>query len=81
MNILDKIVAVKREDVAHLRPQAATLEQAATARKDFRDFAAALRARVGLRDDRFPTVATTERGPPNNLRSSPRSRRRRHRQA
>jgi indole-3-glycerol phosphate synthase len=48
MNILDKIVAVKREEVAHLRPQAASLEQAAAARKDFRDFAAALHRRDGV---------------------------------
>ena len=48
MNILDKIVAVKREEVARLRPQATSLKQAAAARKDFRDFAAALHRRDGV---------------------------------
>jgi indole-3-glycerol phosphate synthase len=42
VSILEKIVAVKREEIAKLRPQAETLKQAAMARKDFRDFAGAL---------------------------------------
>jgi indole-3-glycerol phosphate synthase len=48
MNILDEIVAEKRVEVARLRPQAGKLKQAATARKDFRDFAGSLRRRDGV---------------------------------
>ena len=43
MNILDKIIAEKKLEVAKLRSQAAKLKQAATARTEFRDFAGALR--------------------------------------
>ena len=43
MNILDKIVAVKREEVSRLRSQADKLKQAGGARKEFRDFATAMR--------------------------------------
>lgn len=42
MNILDKIVAVKHQEVARLRPHSGRLRQDAAARTDFRDFAAAL---------------------------------------
>ncbi len=47
-NILDKIVAVKREEIALLRPQAGKLKQAAVARKDLRDFAGAIIKPVSL---------------------------------
>lgn len=49
MTILDKIVAVKSEEVARLRPQTAALRQAAIDRQDHRDFSAAVRggARAG----------------------------------
>ncbi len=47
MNILDEIVAEKRLEVAKLQPQAGELRQAAAARTDFRDFAAALRGGFG----------------------------------
>ena len=63
MNILDKIVAVKREEVAHLRPQAALLKQAAAARKDFRDFAAAMRGGSA-------SVSTASRGGHDGARPS-----------
>ena len=53
MNILDKIVAEKRLEVAKLRPQAGKLKQAATARTEFRDFAGALRGGSAS----VPTVA------------------------
>jgi indole-3-glycerol phosphate synthase len=48
MNILEKIIAVKRGEVARLRPQAGKLKQAAAARTEFRDFAAALRRENGV---------------------------------
>ena len=48
MNILDQIVAEKRREVERLRPQAGKLRQAATARKDFRDFPGSLRCRDGV---------------------------------
>src|SRR6266478_1677655 len=48
MNILDKIVAEKKLEVAKLCPQAGKLKQAAAARKDFRDFASALRRNDGI---------------------------------
>ncbi|HVM60066.1 MAG TPA: indole-3-glycerol phosphate synthase TrpC [Verrucomicrobiae bacterium] len=48
MNILDKIVAEKKLEVAKLQPQAGKLKQAATARKAFRDFAGALRRGDGV---------------------------------
>ena len=48
MNILNEIVAVKREEVAQLRPQADKLKQAAAGRTEFRDFAGALRSKSGV---------------------------------
>jgi indole-3-glycerol phosphate synthase len=48
MNILDKIVAEKKLEVAKLQPQAAKLKQAASSRKDFRDFTGALRRDHGV---------------------------------
>src|SRR5580704_7953514 len=48
MNILDKIVAEKKLEVAQLRSQADKLKQAAAARKEFRDFAGALRRDNGV---------------------------------
>jgi indole-3-glycerol phosphate synthase len=48
VNILDKIVAEKKLEVAKLRPQAGKLKQVAAARKDFRDFAGALRRGDGV---------------------------------
>jgi indole-3-glycerol phosphate synthase len=48
VNILDKIVAEKRQEAIRLRPQAARIEQTVTARADFRDFAGALRRADGV---------------------------------
>jgi indole-3-glycerol phosphate synthase len=48
MNILDKIVAEKKLEVAKLQSQAGRLKQAAAARKEFRDFAGALRRDSGV---------------------------------
>jgi indole-3-glycerol phosphate synthase len=48
MNILDQIVAEKKVEVARLRLQADKLKQAALARKEFRDFARALRRDNGV---------------------------------
>lgn len=48
MNILDEIVAVKREEIARLRPQADKLKQTATGRTEFRDFAGAMRSKGGI---------------------------------
>jgi indole-3-glycerol phosphate synthase len=48
MNILDKIGAEKKLEVAKLQPQADKLKQAAGARKEFRDFAGALRRDNGV---------------------------------
>jgi indole-3-glycerol phosphate synthase len=48
MNILDKIVAQKKLEVAKLQPQTGKLRQAAAARKEFRDFAGALRRNDGV---------------------------------
>src|SRR6266436_2618022 len=48
VNILDTIVAEKKLEVAKLCPQAGKLKQAAAARKDFRDFAGALRGDEGV---------------------------------
>lgn len=47
MNILDEIVAVKRQEVAALRSQAGKLKLATAGRTDFRDFACALRGEAG----------------------------------
>lgn len=47
-NILDQIVATKREEVAHLLPKLGGIRQAAAARKDYRDFAGALRRQDGI---------------------------------
>ena len=48
MNILDKIVAEKKLEVAKLQPRAGKLKQAAAARKEFRDFAGALHRNDGV---------------------------------
>jgi indole-3-glycerol phosphate synthase len=48
MNILDNIVAEKKLEVAKLRSQTGKLKQAASARKEFRDFAGALRCDDGV---------------------------------
>jgi indole-3-glycerol phosphate synthase len=48
MNVLDKIVAEKRLEVAKLRPQANKLKQAAAGRTEVRDFAGALRSKSGV---------------------------------
>ena len=47
MTILDKIVSKKREEVAHLLPQAGRIHEAVARRRDYRDFTAALRGRAG----------------------------------
>jgi indole-3-glycerol phosphate synthase len=59
MNILDKIVAEKKLEVAKLQPQAGKLKQAAAARKEFRDFAGALR-----RDDGVALIAEIKKASP-----------------
>jgi indole-3-glycerol phosphate synthase len=59
MNILDKIVAEKKLEVAKLQPQAGKLKQAAAARKEFRDFAGALR-----RNDRVALIAEIKKASP-----------------
>ncbi|HTS19572.1 MAG TPA: indole-3-glycerol phosphate synthase TrpC [Verrucomicrobiae bacterium] len=59
MNILDRIVAEKKLEVARLQPQARKLRQAAAARKDFRDFARALR-----RDDGVALIAEIKKASP-----------------
>ena len=47
-NIPDKIVATKREEIAHLLPKLGGIRQAAAGRKDYRDFAGALRKEDGV---------------------------------
>jgi indole-3-glycerol phosphate synthase len=47
-NVLDKIVAEKKLEVAKLKSQAGKLKAAAAARKDFRDFAGALHRKDGV---------------------------------
>jgi indole-3-glycerol phosphate synthase len=59
MNILDKIVAEKKVEVAKLRSEVGKLKQAAAARKDFRDFAGALR-----RDDGVALIAEIKKASP-----------------
>src|SRR5271154_6943674 len=59
VNILDTIVAEKKLEVAKLQPQAGQLKQAAAARKDFRDFASALR-----RDDGVALIAEIKKASP-----------------
>ena len=59
MNILDKIVAEKKLEVAKLRSQAGNLKQAAATRKDFRDFARALH-----RDDGVALIAEVKKASP-----------------
>ena len=44
VNILDQIVAVKRQEVARLRTREPEVRRQAAARRDYRDFAAALRS-------------------------------------
>lgn len=48
MNILDKIVAEKRLEVARLLPQAGPIRQAVARRQDYRDFAGALKRSAGV---------------------------------
>jgi indole-3-glycerol phosphate synthase len=48
MNILEKIALEKKREVEKLFPQAGKLKQIAAARKDFRDFAGALRRKDGV---------------------------------
>lgn len=48
MNILDKIVSVKKREVAALIPRAEELRGRATERTDHRDFAASLRRETGV---------------------------------
>lgn len=48
MNILDKIVAEKKLEVAKLRSEAGKLKQTATVRTEFRDFAGALQSKRGV---------------------------------
>lgn len=48
MSILDEIVEQKKLETAKLQPQAGKLKQAAAARKEFRDFAGALRRDNGI---------------------------------
>ncbi len=59
MNILDKIVAEKKVEVAKLQPQAGKLKQAAAGRKEFRDFAEALH-----RDDGVALIAEIKKASP-----------------
>ena len=59
MNILDTIVAEKKHEVAKLRPQADKMKQAAAGRKDFRDFAGALR-----RDNGIALIAEVKKASP-----------------
>jgi indole-3-glycerol phosphate synthase len=48
VNILEQIVAEKRREIEKLRPNAGKLKEAALARKEFRDFAAAIRRKNGV---------------------------------
>ncbi len=48
MNILEQIAAEKRSEVEKLRPHAGKIKQVAAGRKDFRDFAGALRRPDGV---------------------------------
>jgi indole-3-glycerol phosphate synthase len=64
MNILDKIVAVKRREVAALLPRAEELRGRAATRNDFRDFAAALRGAVGTPRPTNKTVGRAVPSPP-----------------
>ena len=59
MSILDKIVSEKRQEVTRLRTRAATVKQMAAARKDFRDFSAALR-----RKDAVSLIAEVKKASP-----------------
>jgi indole-3-glycerol phosphate synthase len=59
MNILDKIVAEKKLEVAKLLPQADKLKKAVAARKDFRDFDGALR-----RDSKVALIAEVKKASP-----------------
>jgi indole-3-glycerol phosphate synthase len=59
MTILDRIVAEKKLEVAKLQPQAGKLKQMAAARKEFRDFAGALR-----RDDGVALIAEIKKASP-----------------
>src|SRR5258706_13011073 len=59
VNVLDKIVTEKKLEVAKLRPQAEKLKHMAATRKDFRDFAGALR-----RDDGVTLIAEVKKASP-----------------
>ena len=59
MNILDKIVAVKRNEVVRLIPSANELREAALRRKDFRDFKSAV-----VRKDRIRVIAEVKKASP-----------------
>ncbi len=48
MNILEEIVAEKRQEVTRLLPQTGRIKQAVATRKEFRDFAGALRKKDGI---------------------------------
>ncbi|MBM3859838.1 MAG: indole-3-glycerol phosphate synthase TrpC [Verrucomicrobia bacterium] len=62
--ILDKIVTVKRREVAALVPRAEELRGRAAARKDFRTFTAALRGAVGTPRPTNETVGRAVPSPP-----------------
>jgi len=62
--ILDKIVAVKHREVAALLPRADELRGRAAARKDFRDFATALRGAVGTPRPTAEMVGRAVSSPP-----------------
>ena len=59
MNILEKIVATKREEVACLLPKLGGIRQAAASRKDFRDFAGAL-----CKEDGVALIAEVKKASP-----------------
>lgn len=59
MNILDKIVAEKKLELAKLQLQAGKFKRAAAQRKDFRDFASALH-----RDDGVALIAEVKKASP-----------------
>ncbi len=67
-NILDQIVATKRAEVARLLPKLGGIRQAAAARKDYRDFAAALVGRAGPSPPRSEDGALGQRALPGSVR-------------
>ncbi|HWY50477.1 MAG TPA: indole-3-glycerol phosphate synthase TrpC [Chthoniobacterales bacterium] len=60
MNRLETILRVKRAETKRLRPRAAELERQVRARKDFRDFRAALQQS----DDKFGLIAEIKKASP-----------------